>query len=81
MSELELPYTLHSLGKEHWREAGPATRRITPNPYIPREGGKRHAFNAEHGRVQVPFLVDPNTGVSLFNSPKIIDYLESTYAK
>ncbi|MDB4972886.1 MAG: Glutathione S-transferase [Myxococcaceae bacterium] len=80
LTELELPYTLHSLGKEHWKEAGPAARRILPNPYVPREGGKRHAFYRAHGRVQVPYLEDPNTGASLFDSPKIIDYLERTYA-
>lgn len=80
LTELEIPYTLHNLGKEHWKEAGPATRRITPNPYVPREGGKRHAFWLKHGRVQVPYLEDPNTGTGLFESADIIDYLERTYA-
>ena len=28
---------------------------------------------------QVPYLVDPNTGVELFESPEIIDYLEEVY--
>lgn len=80
LTELELPYTLHSLGKEHWKEAGPAVRRILPNPYVPREGGKRHAFWRAHGRVQVPYLEDPNTDTKLFHSGKIVDYLERTYA-
>ena len=80
LTELEIPYTLHNLGKEHWKEAGPAARRITPNPYVPREGGKRHAFYLARGRVQVPFLEDPNTGRTLFESARIIEYLESTYA-
>jgi len=80
LTELELPYTLHNLGKEHWKEAGPAVRRITPNPYIPRPGGKRHAFYREHGKVQVPFLDDPNTATAMFGSAKIIDYLERSYA-
>jgi glutathione S-transferase len=80
LTELELPYTLYNLGKEHWKEAGPAVRRILPNPYVPREGGKRHAFWQAHGRVQVPYLEDPNTAAKLFNSPKILDYLERTYA-
>ena len=80
LTELELPYTLYNLGKEHWKEAGPATRRILPNPYVPREGGKRYAFWQAHGRVQVPYLEDPNTAVKLFNSAKILDYLERTYA-
>lgn len=81
LCELEIPYTLHSLGKEHWKEAGPAVRRITPNPYVPREGGKRHAFWQANGRVQVPYLEDPNTGKALFESAAIIDYLESTCAR
>lgn len=80
LTELEIPYTLHNLGKEHWNELGPAARRITPNPYVPREGGKRHAFYRAHGRVQVPFLEDPNTDKAMFGSAKIIDYLEATYA-
>lgn len=80
LCELELPYTLHNLGKEHWKEAGPAVRRILPNPYVPREGGKRHAFWADHQRVQVPYLEDPNTGASLFDSERIVQYLERTYA-
>jgi glutathione S-transferase len=80
LTELELPYTLHNLAKEHWKELGPAARRITPNPYVPKEGGKRFAFHQKHGRVQVPFLEDPNTGASLFESAAIIDYLERTYA-
>ena len=80
LTELEIPYTLHNLGKEHWKEAGPATRRITPNPYVPREGGKRYAFWQKHGRVQVPYLEDQNTGAAMFESGKIIDYIEKTYA-
>jgi glutathione S-transferase len=80
LCELELPYTLYNLGKEHWKEAGPAVRRILPNPYVPREGGKRYAFWQAHGRVQVPYLEDPNSGVKLFHSEKILDYLERTYA-
>lgn len=80
LCELELPYTLHNLGKEHWREIGPAVRRIAPNPYVPRPGGKRHAFWQAHGRVQLPYLEDPNTGVQLFESRAIVDYLNRTYA-
>ena len=26
LCELEIPYTLHNLGKEHWKEVGPASR-------------------------------------------------------
>ena len=34
---------------------------------------------AEFGRVQVPFLVDPNAGQSLFESKEILAYLTRTY--
>ena len=32
-------------------------------------------------KFQVPFLVDPNTGVELFESPEIVDYLEAVYTE
>lgn len=31
------------------------------------------------GRFQVPYLVDPNTGVEMFESPEICDYLDKVY--
>jgi glutathione S-transferase len=31
------------------------------------------------GRFQVPFLVDPNTGLELFESPEICEYLDAVY--
>lgn len=81
LCELEIPYTLHNLGKEHWSEVGPARQRIKPGPYRPRPGGKRDAFFQAHGRVQVPYLEDPNTGEALFESARILRYLEITYGQ
>lgn len=80
LCELELAYELHNLGKEHWTEIGPATQRLKPGPYVPIAGGKRDLFMQQHGRVQVPYLEDPNTGVALFESEAILDYLTKTYA-
>ncbi|WP_111497527.1 glutathione S-transferase N-terminal domain-containing protein [Marinobacter bohaiensis] len=80
LCELELPYRLHNLGKEHWSEIGPARRRIKAGPYEPIPGGKRARFFEEHQRVQVPFLEDPNTGAALFESAAILDYLDQQYA-
>ena len=31
------------------------------------------------GKMQVPYLVDPNTGIEMFESTDIIAYLEATY--
>ena len=79
LCENEIPYTLHNLGKEHWTEVGPARQRIKPGPYRPIPGGKRDAFFQQHGRVQVPYLEDPNSGEALFESARILAYLEKNY--
>ena len=41
---------------------------------------RREAFVARSGRMRVPFLVDPNTGIEMFESADIAGYLEATYA-
>jgi glutathione S-transferase len=80
LTELELPYTLHNLGKEQFADMGPAALRIKPGPYRPKKGGKREQVLKRLGRVQLPYLEDPNTGAKLFESAAIIDYLERQYA-
>ncbi len=54
-------------------------------PYLLHNVGKgsprRAAFVALSGRMMVPWLVDPNTGTRLFESAKIVSYLEATYAE
>jgi len=42
---------------------------------------KRPAFAARSGKMMVPWLADPNTGVTMFESAEIVRYLERTYAK
>lgn len=79
LTELEIPYLLHNIGKEHWTEAGPAVRRIRKGPLQPQPGGKREQHLARTGEVQVPYLEDPNTGVCMLESADIIDYVERTY--
>lgn len=39
----------------------------------------RGTFKEANGRFQVPFLIDPNTGVSMFESAEICEYLLDTY--
>ena len=41
---------------------------------------RREPFVARSGRMMVPYLVDPNTGVEMFESAEIVAYLEATYA-
>jgi glutathione S-transferase len=40
----------------------------------------REAFVARSGKMMVPWLVDPNSGVEMFESADIVRYLEETYA-
>ena len=42
---------------------------------------RRPAFVQRSGKMMVPWLVDPNTGASMFESADIVRYLERTYAK
>ncbi|MFD2230933.1 glutathione S-transferase N-terminal domain-containing protein [Alkalimarinus sediminis] len=80
LCELELPYLLVTLGKQQKSDMGPANFRFTLKPYQPIANSKRDAFFKAHGNVQVPYLIDPNTGISLFESADIIKYLNDTYA-
>lgn len=52
-------------------------------PHIHHPLGKgspaRPEFRAANGKIQVPFLVDPNTGVRMFESADILVYLEERY--
>ena len=41
---------------------------------------KRDAFVRRSGKMQVPYLVDPNTSAALFESADIVRYLDTTYA-
>jgi len=80
LTELELPYLLHNIGKEELADMGPAVLRLRPGPYRPKAGGRREKGLAQLGRVQAPYLEDPNTGAKLYESARIIDYLEAEYA-
>ena len=53
-------------------------------PYVLHNVGRRSpsrpALLARAGKVQVPYLEDPNTGTKMFESRDIVRYLRSTYA-
>jgi len=81
LSELELPYLLRSTGKAQWQDLGPPGLRATLFPNLPVTGRTRTELLQRAGKVQVPYLVDPNTGEALFESDAINAYLLDTYAK
>jgi glutathione S-transferase len=52
-------------------------------PYLmhstPRGSPNRQRLRELTGRIQVPYLVDPNTGIKMFESAEIVSYLTSVY--
>ena len=81
LSELELPYLLRSTGKARWQDLGPPIIRATLFPDLPVTGRNRSKLLARAGKVQVPYLVDPNTRTALFESAAIREYLLGTYGQ
>lgn len=81
LCELELAFVCRNVAKERWQDAGHSKLRLKMGKYIPKQAGKRESLmnGAMQGRMQVPFLIDPNTGVELFESKNIIKYLDSVY--
>ena len=45
----------------------------------PRGSSNRDRMVERTGRFQVPYLVDPNTGIEMFESEEIVKYLEEVY--
>jgi glutathione S-transferase len=77
---LELPYVLRNTGKGVWTDMGPPSFRDRLFK-APKETTRNRAWLAEHaGKVQVPYLVDPNTRIALYESDTILAYLDQTYA-
>ena len=81
LCELQLPWILRSFGKEQLADWGPPGHRFTLKPWAPVKGGRRAAMLAETGQAQVPYLIDPNAQVALFESSRILAHLEKHYAK
>ncbi|GMU43904.1 MAG: glutathione S-transferase N-terminal domain-containing protein [Xanthomonadales bacterium] len=81
LCELELAWVLRSFGKEQLADWGPPTRRLTWKPWSPKPGGRRARMLAQTGKAQVPYLIDPNHGVELFESVQILQHLDRCYAR
>jgi glutathione S-transferase len=47
---------------------------------VPRGSARRAELVARAGKMQVPYLVDPNTQLAMFESADIVEYLTETYA-
>ncbi len=49
------------------------------NHNVPKGSRKRDGLELRAGKVQVPYLVDPNAGREMFESDDIVAYLHATY--
>ena len=47
---------------------------------VPRRSPDRDRYVSISGKMQVPYLLDANTGVQMFESAEILRYLYETYA-
>lgn len=47
---------------------------------VGKRGARRHLLVERGGKMQVPFLIDPNRDADLYESQDIVDYLEANYA-
>jgi glutathione S-transferase len=63
------------------RPGSAANNRPSRTSALPVEGRNRAELLKRAGKVQVPYLVDPNTGTAMFESDAIREYLLATYAK
>lgn len=80
LCELEIPYLLRNTGKAMVKDLGPPQLRAKLFPDLPVKGRNRLKLLARTGRVQVPYLIDPNTGTEMYESVDIRQYLMDTYA-
>lgn len=79
LCELEIAYVLRNTGKAVNADMGPPWVRKTFFAGTPVEGRNRKQMMADTGQMQVPYLVDPNTGTRMFESADIETYLRQTY--
>ncbi len=48
---------------------------------VAKRGARRPQLVARGGKMMVPYLIDPNTGVEMYESEDIVAYLRRTYAR
>ncbi|MBE9537576.1 MAG: glutathione S-transferase N-terminal domain-containing protein [Proteobacteria bacterium] len=80
LCEMEIAYIVRNCGRTQWREwMLPQLRKvlkITPDSQL----DNRRQLQAEEGNISIPFLYDPNTGVGMFESADIVEYLQDNYS-
>ena len=81
LCELELAYVLRNMGKAVNADMGPPWVREKFFADTPVEGRNRKQMMEQTGRLQVPYLIDPNTDTRMYESDDIVRYLHTTYGR
>jgi len=79
--ELEIKYLLHNVGKTpggHSDYYPPEIRYENMPNYMPGTENRRK-FLERTGKIMMPYIVDPNTGVDMYQTKDIQEYLRETY--
>lgn len=80
LCEMEIPYILRTCGRTELGEwLLPPLRdalNIVPNSELT----NRRVLQQKSGRMAIPYLIDSNENIAMFESAKIVEYLEATYA-
>ncbi len=90
LCELEVGYINHNVAREQIQDIGVFGVRLrlsvfsaprNSTDYHPIKGGKRERIKNEvmDGKLQFPYLIDPNTDTKMYESQDIIDYLDDIY--
>lgn len=80
LCELEIPYLLRNTGKGAMSDMGPPSFRDRLFKGPKGTSPNRQWLEANTGKVQVPYLIDANTGTAMYESRAILAYLDDTYA-
>ncbi len=80
LCELELPYLLRNTGKARMSDMGPPSFRDKLFKGPKDTSRNRKLLLERTGQVQLPYLIDPNTGTEMYESAAIVKYLDRTYA-
>ena len=80
LCEMEIPYVLRSAGRTQLSDWVPPLVRDTLNLRSEPNLHNRKVLLERAGRVSIPYLIDPNTGVEMAESEDIIRYVTDTYA-
>ena len=81
LCELEIKYLLHNCGKTpggHSDYYPPEIRHENMPNYMPGTENRRK-FLERTGKIMMPYIVDPNTGVDMYQTKDIQEYLRETY--